>query len=160
MRRRECVMKSLMFCAAVILVIVGAMMVVLVCGRNHTDPPARKRVTEATLEIIETAIKNYSRDTGALPTRLQDLQVQPVISLPWNGPYLRSQYPFLDGWGHSILYCRLANSDVPNGVGYVLVSRGRNGKVGGEGLDEDTVRPVGFSQLSVRELDDQLRLTE
>ncbi|MCH4892095.1 MULTISPECIES: type II secretion system major pseudopilin GspG [unclassified Sphingomonas] len=115
-----------------IIALVAALIVPNVIGR-----PDQARVTTATTDIasISGALKLYRLDNGTYPTTSQGLKalaVRPATppvpaSFP-EGGYL-SQTP-VDPWGNPYAY-------ESNGTTFSLISLGRDGKPGGEGLDAD-----------------------
>lgn len=118
-----------------IIALVAALIVPSVIGRPDQ---ARVTVARADLKSIGAALKMYRLDTGGYPTSEQGLAA--LVSKPTSGPaaenyatdaYL-AQMPS-DPWGHPYLY----RSPGEAGAGFDLLSLGRDGKLGGEGVDAD-----------------------
>ena len=118
-----------------IIALVAALIVPSVIGRPDQ---ARVTVARADLKSIGAALKMYRLDTGGYPTSEQGLAA--LVSKPTSGPaaanyatdaYL-AQMPS-DPWGHPYLY----RSPGDAGAGFDLLSLGRDGKPGGEGVDAD-----------------------
>lgn len=118
-----------------IIALVAALIVPSVIGRPDQ---ARVTVARADLKSIGAALKMYRLDTGGYPTSEQGLAA--LVSKPTSGPaaanyatdaYL-TQMPS-DPWGHPYLY----RSPGEAGAGFDLLSLGRDGKPGGEGVDAD-----------------------
>jgi general secretion pathway protein G len=92
------------------------------------------------IEMLGAALDAYRLDNDRYPTAEQTLSAlrqapstEPV-PVHWNGPYLKKDVP-LDPWGNAYVYL------VPgvHGVGYDLLSLGRDGQEGGDGEDADIV---------------------
>lgn len=90
------------------------------------------------IEGLNLALELYRQDCKRYPTQEQGLDAlweKPVLSpVPskWNGPYLSKKLP-LDPWDNDYVY------SVPgdNGLPFKVISLGRDGTVGGVGLDAD-----------------------
>ncbi len=118
-----------------IIALVAALIVPSVIGRPDQ---ARVTVAQADLKSIGAALKMYRLDNGSYPTTEQGLGA--LVSKPTTGPaatnfaadgYL-AQSP-TDPWGHPYVY----RSPGESGAGFDLLSFGRDGKPGGEGIDAD-----------------------
>lgn len=121
-----------MMVVLVIIAIVAALVVPRVIGR-----PDEARVTVAKTDIrtISTALETYRLDNRAYPTTAQGLAalVEKPVSPPsppnWHtGGYL-SELPS-DPWGNAYIY-RARDGD------FELISRGGDGRPGGDGVDAD-----------------------
>lgn len=117
-----------------IIALVAALIVPNVIGRPDE---ARVTVARTDLRTISAALKMYRLDNGDYPTTEQGLaalmQKPTAPPLPTNwaaGGYLE-QVP-VDPWGRAYVYRN------PGSAGsFDLLSYGRDGKPGGEGLDAD-----------------------
>ena len=118
-----------------IIALVAALIVPSVIGRPDQ---ARVTVAQADLKSIGAALKMYRLDNGNYPTTEQGLAA--LVTKPSTGPaatnfaadaYL-AQAP-ADPWGHPYVY----RSPGEAGSGFDLLSFGRDGKPGGEGIDAD-----------------------
>jgi general secretion pathway protein G len=118
-----------------IIAIVAALIVPNVIGRPDE---ARVTVAKTDLRTIGAALKMYRLDNGSYPTTDQGLAA--LASKPASGPipanwaeggYL-SDLPG-DPWGNAYVY----RSPGAQGGGFDLLSLGKDGKPGGEGLDAD-----------------------
>lgn len=118
-----------------IIALVAALIVPSVIGRPDQ---ARVTVAQADLKSIGAALKMYRLDNGSYPTTEQGLAA--LAAKPTSGPpatnyaadaYL-AQAP-TDPWGHPYLY----RSPGESGAGFDLLSLGRDGKPGGDGIDAD-----------------------
>lgn len=118
-----------------IIALVAALIVPNVIGR-----PDEARVTVATtdLKTISAALKMYRLDNGDYPTTEQGLAAlaaKPTASpVPanWSAEGYLPQVP-TDPWGRAYVY----KTPGADGSGFDLLSYGKDGKPGGEGLDAD-----------------------
>ncbi len=99
---------------------------------------ARSTTARSQMEMLATALDAYRLDTGRYPSTAQGLQALvtvPAIDAPanWRGPYLRRAVPN-DPWGNAYEY---VFPGVANPGGYDLLSRGADGRAGGDGEDAD-----------------------
>ena len=100
---------------------------------------ARRSAAKSQLEIFALALDQYRLDADAYPTSAQGLDALRAMPVGdgtpgrWRGPYLRQPVP-LDPWGRPWLYVA---PGVQNPESYDLYTLGRDGRVGGEGEDED-----------------------
>jgi general secretion pathway protein G len=97
---------------------------------------AKVKSTEAQMKTLGDAVTQYRLDTGRYPGAdegLDALVAQPQGADGWNGPYLAKAVP-KDGWGRAYQW------NVPGRDGEAeIVSLGRDGRVGGSGIDADLV---------------------
>ena len=121
-----------------IIALVAALIVPNVIGRPDE---ARVTVASADMRTVSAALKMYRLDNGDYPTTAQGLSAlaqKPTTSpLPRTWPedgYL-SEVP-RDPWGHPYVY----RSPGREG-GFELYSLGKDGKLGGEGVDADIGAP-------------------
>lgn len=118
-----------------IIALVAALIVPSVIGRPDQ---ARVTVARADLKSIGAALKIYRLDNGQYPTTEQGLAA--LAARPTSAPvppnYPAEPYldrPATDPWGHSYVY----RSPGASGAGFDLLSLGRDGKPGGDGIDAD-----------------------
>ena len=103
------------------------------------DWPQKANVSKAKTEIgsLKTALEMYTIDIGNYPTTEQGLNAlwsAPSPAPPnWSGPYIGSP-SFEDPWGNPYVY---RQPGTHTGYDYDLYSMGKDGKVGGTGLDAD-----------------------
>ena len=118
-----------------IIALVAALIVPSIIGR-----PDQARVTVAKTDIrtISAALKMYQLDNGSYPTTDQGLAA--LAARPSNGPVPANWSPsgYLeqvprDPWGRPYAY----RSPGEGGSGFEIVSFGKDGKPGGEGVNED-----------------------
>lgn len=118
-----------------IIALVAALIVPNVIGRPDQ---ARVTVANTDLRTISAALKMYRLDNGDYPTSDQGLVA--LSARPTSGPspvnwapsgYLE-QLP-TDPWGRPYKYF----SPAKNGSGFQIVTLGKDGKPGGDGVDAD-----------------------
>ena len=118
----------------VVMVIIGLLAAYV--GPKYFSQIGKSEVKTARAQIVafEKSLEQYRLDTGSFPTTEQGLAAlvaRPANAAKWDGPYLAKAVP-LDPWGHSYIY------KSPGDHGEVdLISLGRDGQPGGEGLDAD-----------------------
>ena len=118
----------------VVMVIIGLLAAYV--GPKYFSQVGKSEVKTARAQIVglEKALEQYRLDVGIFPTTEQGLAAlitRPADSARWDGPYLSKGLP-LDPWGHPYQYKQ------PGEHGeFDLISLGRDGRAGGEGLDAD-----------------------
>jgi general secretion pathway protein G len=93
------------------------------------------KVARAQLDAFDKALAAFRLDTGHLPRTEQGLKAltERMSDEPkWGGPYLSKALP-TDPWGKAYVY--KAPGDAARD--YELLTLGRDGEVGGTGLDAD-----------------------
>lgn len=118
-----------------IIALVAALIVPSVIGRPDQ---ARVTVAQADMKSIGAALKIYRLDNGSYPTTEQGLAA--LATKPTTAP-VPTTYPAdaylpqtpTDPWGHPYVYRTPGSS----GAGFDLMSLGRDGKPGGDGVDAD-----------------------
>ena len=93
------------------------------------------KATRAQLDALEKALGAYRLDVGHYPTTAQGLKSlveRPGEEPKWAGPYLSKNVP-ADPWGRAYIF---RNPGTP-GRDFDLMSLGKDGQVGGTGLDAD-----------------------
>jgi general secretion pathway protein G len=120
----------------VVMVIIGLLAAYV--GPKYFSQIGKSEVKTAKAQIvgIEKALQQYRIDVGNYPTTEQGLAAlvkRPANVARWDGPYLDKALPS-DPWGNPYVYtCPGEHGD------YDIVSYGRDGRPGGEGLDADIV---------------------
>ncbi|MEP9359843.1 type II secretion system major pseudopilin GspG [Sphingomonas sp. KR3-1] len=121
-----------MMIVLVIIAIVAGLVAMNVMGRPDE---AKATATKSNIATISGALKMYRLDNGDYPTTEQGLKAlsekptaPPVPSTFPQGGYLST--PAVDGWGKPYEY-------TSEGGGFTIRSLGKDGKVGGEGVDAD-----------------------
>lgn len=93
----------------------------------------KQSAARAQIELYGEAFDHFRLDVGRYPTTqegLNSLVTNPGIE-KWNGPYLKKGIA-PDPWGNPYIYlCPGTHGE------YDLLSYGRDGKVGGDGEDQD-----------------------
>ncbi len=124
----------------VVLAIIALVAALIVPSVINRPDQARVTVAQADMKSIGAALKLYRLDNGQYPTTDQGLgalaakpTATPVPSNYPAEPYL-PQAP-TDPWGHPYVY----RSPGSGGAGFDLLSLGRDGKPGGDGVDADLV---------------------
>ena len=124
----------------IVLAIIALVAALIVPGVIGRPDQARVTVARADMKSIGAALKLYRLDNGDYPTTEQGLAA--LAAKPASAP-VPANYPAepylgeapTDPWGHPYVYRRPG----PGGTGFALVSLGRDGKPGGEGIDADLV---------------------
>ncbi len=119
-----------------IIALVAALIVPSVIGRPDQ---ARVTVAKADMKSIGAALKMYRLDNGAYPTTEQGLA---ALAAKPSAPPLPTNYAAdaylpqtpTDPWGHAYVYRNPGTEG-----GFDLLSFGRDGKPGGDGIDADLV---------------------
>jgi len=118
----------------VVMVIIGLLAAYV--GPRYFAQIGKSEVKTAKAQIVglEKALQQYRIDVGRYPTTeegLAALMKRPANVAKWDGPYLDKGLP-ADPWGNPYAYvCPGEHGD------YDIVSYGRDGRPGGEGLDAD-----------------------
>ena len=119
-----------------IIALIAALIVPTVIGRPDQ---ARASITQTDEHTIAGALKMYRLDNGDYPSTAQGLQA--LVSKPAGEPAAANwQHPYLDTmpqdqWGRAYMY----RSPGDKGAGFDLLSYGKDGKPGGEGVAADIV---------------------
>lgn len=130
--RRGFTLLELMIVVAIIALLVG-----VVAPRYFGQLEKSERSTAKTqLHAFARAMDNFRVDTGKYPTQnegLGALTTRPNANQKWNGPYLQGSVP-KDPWGNDYGYevRRDRNKTI-----HLIRSKGADGRLGGEGADED-----------------------
>jgi general secretion pathway protein G len=94
---------------------------------------AKFKLAQSQVETISGKLEQYQQDVGSLPPDLDALVKAPGGASGWLGPYAKQQ-ELNDPWGHPLQY-RVPGANGP----FDLMSYGRDGKPGGDGVDADIV---------------------
>lgn len=118
----------------VVMVIIGLLAAYV--GPKYFSQIGKSEVKTAKAQIVglEKALQQYRLDVGRFPSTEQGLQAlltKPANVAKWDGPYLEKALP-MDPWGRPYSFVS------PGEHGdFDLLSMGRDGRSGGEGLDAD-----------------------
>ncbi len=118
----------------VVMVIIGLLAAYV--GPKYFSQIGKSEVKNAKVQIagLMKALEQYRIDVGQFPTSEQGtaaLVARPGGVARWDGPYLDKGVP-LDPWGRAYLYRSPGEK-----AEVEIMSLGRDGRVGGEGLDAD-----------------------
>lgn len=115
----------------IVIAIIGGLLAVLgTQAKNYLD---KSKVENAKIQINELgkALDTYSLDCNGYPDDLNALLKSPGDACPnWGPKPYYSKKEIKDPWGRPFEYQK-------TGGGYIIRSRGRDGKEGGDGLDKD-----------------------
>lgn len=119
----------------VVLAIIAVMAYLIVPNVIGRPDQARATVAQTDLRTISAALKMYRLDNGDYPTSGQGLPA--LVERPTSAPEARNWSPsgYLaelpeDPWGKPYAYAY-------DSGGFEIVTLGKDGKVGGEGVDAD-----------------------
>lgn len=120
----------------VVMVIIGLLAAYV--GPKYFSQIGKSEVKTARAQMVglEKALAQYRLDVGSYPSSeqgLKSLLARPANLPKWDGPYLDKNLP-LDPWGNAYVYKQPGAQ-----AEFDLVSLGRDGRPGGEGLDADIV---------------------
>lgn len=123
----------------VVILILGMIAVLFAPRWRRGFSKAKRELARTKMAVIEAAIGRFYLDVGRYPYEseggLEVLLVAPtdIEEGKWNGPYLK-QSDLLDPWDNPYEYVEEGEA---NPGSYDLVSYGADGRLGGEGDDED-----------------------
>ncbi len=114
----------------VIIGLLGALVAPRFIGKGETAKP---KIARQQIEMLGTALDTYKLDVGKYPESLNYLIETGEEEMGrWDGPYLKKKVIPKDPWGNEYVY------KYPGEHGeYDLISYGKDGQEGGEGLDKD-----------------------
>jgi len=115
----------------IVIVLIGLIATFIGGKIFSTADQAKYHLAQTQIETVASKIENYQQDVGSLPPDLEALVKAPASSTGWLGPYAKEN-ELKDPWGHPLDY-RVPGASDP----YDLISYGRDGKPGGDGLDAD-----------------------
>jgi general secretion pathway protein G len=100
---------------------------------KNPDDVSKARATKVTIQQVAQALDLFKLDFDRYPGKLQDLVRRPdwVPENKWPPGGYVTKLP-KDGWNRDLLY-RLPGTNHP----YDVISLGKDGKEGGEGVDAD-----------------------
>ncbi len=122
----------------VVLAIIGVVAAIVVPNVIGRPDQARATVAAADLRTISAALRMYRLDNGTYPTSEQGLAALAVRPASAPEPANWAEDGYLadvpaDPWNRPYVY----RSPGESGRGFDLMSHGRDGRAGGEGLDAD-----------------------
>ena len=93
---------------------------------------SQRKVANTQMLAFDTALQTYRLDVGDFPKTLEELRVSDKRG--WDGPYFKKSIP-MDPWGNPYVY----RTPGDNGADYYMATYGKDGRIGGEGDNEDVV---------------------
>ena len=93
---------------------------------------SQRKIAQTQMLSLDTSLQTFRLDVGDFPENLEELRVSDKKG--WDGPYLNRSIP-MDPWGNPYVY----RTPGDNGTDYYMASYGKDGRVGGEGDNEDIV---------------------
>jgi general secretion pathway protein G len=118
----------------VVLVIIGLLGAVVAPRFIGKGEQAKPKIARQQIELLGTALDTYKLDVGKYPEGLNLLiETGEEEMSKWDGPYLRKKVIPKDPWGNEYVY----KYPGENGTYYDLISYGKDGDEGGEGLNKD-----------------------
>lgn len=114
----------------IVIVLIGGILAVVGSQIIGNADKAKYNLTKVQVDKLATAIETYNSDTGEYPRTLEDLVTDPDIS-GWVNPYVKEQ-DLKDQWKKAFQY-QTPGEDGP----FDLISYGKDGKPGGDGVSKD-----------------------
>jgi general secretion pathway protein G len=115
----------------IVLVLIGGILTLVGSRVLGGADRGKANLAKSQIQTLAGKVENYQLDTGTLPTRLDDLLVQPGDTSGWLGPYAKAA-EFKDPWGHAIEYRTPGEAQA-----FDLHSLGKDGKTGGDSYNAD-----------------------
>lgn len=116
----------------IVIVILGLLASLVAPSMFSKVDSSKIKTAQTQMKMMETALDTYRLDMGNYPTALNELVKSDKSG--WDGPYLPKDIP-LDPWGNQYVY----QSPGLDGALYTLLSRGKDGKEGGEDDNADII---------------------
>jgi general secretion pathway protein G len=120
----------------IVVALIGLILGVVANRIMGSQARAEYKLAETQLNDVAAKVDAYKADTGVLPTALDQLATAPSGVNGWLGPYAKAEQ-LNDPW-HNAITLRVPGE---NGAPFQVVSLGKDGKPGGEGVDADIVKP-------------------
>jgi general secretion pathway protein G len=124
----------------VIVVILGVLAAVIAPRLIHRIGGAKQSTAAANAASLATAMKTLMADLGHTPesgAAITILWESPGEATGWKGPYVDNRDALKDPWGNDFIL-RIPSQ---KNVDFDIVSYGADGQPGGEGENEDIVKP-------------------
>lgn len=134
--KRRCNEKGFTLIEILVVMVIITLLASLVAPRLFPKlGKGKQSAAKAQIELLGQALDQFRLDTGRYPTTQEGLAIlttnQSIEN--WDGPYLRKGLPN-DPWGKPYKYqCPGTHGE------YDLSSYGKDGALGGEGEDKDSV---------------------
>lgn len=115
----------------IVLVLIGLVLTLVGNRMLGGADRGRANLAKSQLQTLAGKIENYQLDTGALPSRLDDLVTQPGNVAGWLGPYAKPA-ELKDPWGSDIEYRAPGQNQA-----FDLISLGADKQAGGDSYAAD-----------------------
>lgn len=116
----------------VVMMIIGFLAAIILPNFMGRMEKSKVTAAEAQINSLSLAVKDYLLDNDNYPPTLNALIENTSGSDKWDGPYLEKTELPLDPWGNEYQY-----RTVDDALGYEIISHGKDGAPGGEGLNAD-----------------------
>jgi general secretion pathway protein G len=118
----------------VVLVIIGLLGAIVAPRFIGKGEQAKPKIARQQIEMLGTALDTYKLDVGTYPESLNLLiETGEDEMSKWDGPYLKKKVIPKDPWNNDYVYKYPGESSYD----YDLISYGKDGEEGGEGLNRD-----------------------
>ncbi|MFW5802531.1 MAG: type II secretion system major pseudopilin GspG [Verrucomicrobiota bacterium] len=116
----------------VVMMIIGFLAAIIL--PNFMGRMEKSKVTAAKAQIssLTQAVQDYLLDNDNYPPNLEALIENTSGSDKWDGPYLEKEELPVDPWGNEYQY-----RTTDDAIGFEIISYGKDGSPGGEGLNAD-----------------------
>lgn len=118
----------------IVIVILGLLLSLVAPAMFSKVGSSQRKAAMAQMQMLSVALDTYRLDVGDFPANLSELRSGKAPG--WDGPYLPRELP-MDPWGNPYVYELLSGDE--SAIPYSLKSFGKDGRVGGEGDNEDIV---------------------
>lgn len=115
----------------VVMMIMGFLAAIILPNFMRRMEKSKVTATKTQIDSLSMAIKDYYLDNDNYPARLEDL-IRDTGDDKWDGPYLEKEELPTDPWGNEFEYRQRDDA-----LGYEVLSYGKDGAPGGEGLNAD-----------------------
>lgn len=126
----------------VVIIIIGVLAAVVAPRLLGNIGKGKRAATEAAASALVTAVQSFLADGNSIPdgaTNLDFLWTRPTGAdeKSWKEPYVENANALLDAWGNPFNFQKPGSKNVT----FDIISYGKDGKPGGEGEDEDVIKP-------------------
>lgn len=116
----------------VVMMIIGFLAAIILPNFMGRMEKSKVTAAEAQIKGLSLAVKDYLLDNDNYPPSLEALIENTTGDNKWDGPYLEKTELPVDPWGNDYEYRR-----VDDALGFEIISHGKDGSPGGEGLNAD-----------------------
>lgn len=128
--------------AIVVIIILGVLAAVIAPRFIQRVGQSKQAVAGTNAAAIATALELYRADCGDPESGASlDILIERPSNIEegrWKGPYLKNKDNLKDPWGNNFI---LVIPGVQNAADFDIVSYGADGKPGGDGENQDIVKP-------------------